>query len=168
MLVLGIDCGGEATGYGLIASDGRRHRIVTSGTIRLPRSHAAGEAAGSFAARLHTIHTALSALIVEHRPECVAVEDVFFAKNVRTALRLSHVRGVAMQAAASFGLVVAEYSPREIKCALTGYGNAEKSQVQHMVRSLLALDDATTIDSADASDALAVAICHLHSTPQDK
>lgn len=154
MRVLGIDCGSEATGYGLIESDGHHHRALASGTIRLPR------ATLSFAVRLHRIHTRLTELIVEHRPDCVAIEDVFYAQNVRSALKLSHVRGVAMQAAAAHALPVAEYTPLAVKSAVTGYGRADKMQVQHMVNVLLALSEAP--NSLDASDALAVAICHVH------
>ncbi|MGH9486321.1 MAG: crossover junction endodeoxyribonuclease RuvC [Terriglobales bacterium] len=153
MRVLGVDCGSEATGYGVIASDGRHHRALASGTLRLQ-----GE---SFALRLHHIHLGLTDLMVQHQPACVAIEDVFYAKNVRSALKLGHVRGVVMQAAAAQGLAVAEYTPLAIKSALTGYGRAEKQQVQRMVCELLHL--AAPPDSLDASDALAVAICHIHS-----
>lgn len=154
MRVLGVDCGSEATGYGVIESDGRCHHALASGTIRLVRS------SSNFAQRLHQIHTRLTELILEHQPDCAAIEDVFYSQNVRSALKLSHVRGVAMQAAAACALPVAEYSPLAVKSAVTGYGRADKSQVQHMVRVLLQLEQAP--DSLDASDALAVAICHLH------
>jgi crossover junction endodeoxyribonuclease RuvC len=155
MRVLGIDCGSEATGYGVVESDGRRHRAVEAGTVRVR-----GRAEDGFAGRLHFIHTRLSEIMAVHQPDCVAIEDVFFAKNVRSALKLGHVRGVAMQAAAARGLTVAEYSPLSIKSALTGYGRADKTQVLHMVRALLSLTEDP--NSLDASDALAVAICHLH------
>lgn len=156
MLVLGIDCGSRATGYGLVASDGRRHRAVAFGTIVLsPRIEP------ELAQRLHRVHSALSALMQEHQPQAVAIEEAFYSQNVRTALLLSHVRGVAMQAAAAQGITVAEYSPLEVKSAVTGYGRAEKHQVLHMICSLLDLTEAP--DSLDASDALAVAICHIHS-----
>ncbi|HWG37159.1 MAG TPA: crossover junction endodeoxyribonuclease RuvC [Terriglobales bacterium] len=158
MIVVGIDCGSVATGYGVVESDWRRHRARVSGTIRLPRASQA-----SFAERLDRIHGALSELLERERPDCVAIEEVFYAKNVRSALQLSHVRGVAMQAAAALGLPVFEYSPRTIKSALTGYGDADKTQVLHMVRSLLCLEEDP--GSLDASDALAVAICHIHSAP---
>ncbi|MGH9481014.1 MAG: crossover junction endodeoxyribonuclease RuvC [Terriglobales bacterium] len=156
MRVLGIDCGSEATGFGVVATDGRQHRALEAGVIRVRSS-----ASGGFAERLHEIHTRLTELMLVHRPDCVAIEDVFYARNVRSALKLSHVRGVAMQAAAAQGLPVAEYSPLAIKSALTGYGRAEKPQVMHMVRALLALKEMP--NSHDASDALAVAICHIHS-----
>lgn len=155
MRVLGIDCGGEATGYGVVETDGRQHRALEAGTIRPRRGGNDG-----FAERLHHIHTRLTGLMLEHRPEWVAIEDVFYAKNARSAMKLSHVRGVAMQAAAAQGLQVAEYTPLAIKSALTGYGRAEKAQVLHMVCTLLALKEAPS--SLDASDALAVAICHIH------
>ncbi|MGH9413147.1 MAG: crossover junction endodeoxyribonuclease RuvC [Terriglobales bacterium] len=153
MRVLGVDCGSEATGFGLIDSDGHQHRAVTSGTIRLRGD-------GSFAVKLHRIHTCISELLAEHGPDCVAIEDIFYAKNVRSALKLGHVRGVVMQAAAAREVAVAEYTPLAIKSALTGYGRAEKMQVQRMVCSLLGLREAP--NSLDASDALAVAICHVH------
>jgi crossover junction endodeoxyribonuclease RuvC len=155
MRVLGIDCGSEATGYGVVESDGRRHRAVEAGTVRVR-----GRAEDGFAMRLHFIHSRLSEIMAVHQPDCVAIEDVFFAKNVRSALKLGHVRGVAMQAAAARGLAVAEYSPLSIKSALTGHGRADKHQVLHMVRALLNLSEDP--NSLDASDALAVAICHLH------
>jgi crossover junction endodeoxyribonuclease RuvC len=154
MLVLGVDCGSESTGFGIVASDGHRHRALLSGAIR-------SKAALPFAERLNRIHAGLTELILAHRPDCMAVEDIFFAHNARSALKLGHVRGVALQAAAAQGLPVAEYSPRAVKSALTGYGHADKTQVLHMVRSLLAL--AADPETLDASDALAVAICHLHS-----
>ena len=155
MRVLGVDCGSEATGFGVVESDGRRHRALESGTILLRRA-----AGATFAERLHVIHTRLSELIAEHRPAWVAIEDVFYARNVRSVVKLAHVRGVAMQAAAAQGIAVAEYTPLAVKSAVTGYGRAEKTQVQHMVRILLALEQAP--NSLDASDALAVALCHLH------
>ncbi len=153
MLVLGVDCGSESTGFGLVASDGRCHRAVASGAIR-------SRASQPFPERLNRIHARLTELILEHRPDCMAVEDVFYARNARSALKLGHVRGVALQAAAAQGLPVAEYTPLAVKSALTGYGQAGKPQVLHMVRVLLALP--ADPDSLDASDALAVAICHLH------
>lgn len=113
-----------------------------------------------FPERLHRIHQTLTELMIEHRPDCVAIEDVFYARNVRSALKLGHVRGVVMQAAAALGISVAEYAPLAVKSAVTGYGKAEKQQVLHMVKILLNLSE--TPDSLDASDALAVAICHVH------
>jgi len=112
--------------------------------------------------RLNKIFQGLQAVIVRDRPEEVAIEDVFFAVNVKSALKLGHVRGVAMLAASSAGLAVAEYAPLSIKSAVVGYGRADKEQVQHMITRLLNL--AAPPDSPDAADALAIAICHLHTS----
>ena len=112
------------------------------------------------AARLQKIFSELTAIIAEHRPETAAIEDVFYAVNVKTALKLGQVRGVAMLAASSCGLEVAEYSPLSIKSAVVGYGKAEKEQVQQMVTRLLNLP--APPEPTDASDALAIAICHIH------
>jgi len=149
--VLGIDCGTERTGYGVIDSDGRVHYLVDFGVIRTVK-HAAMHQ------RLLTIATELRGKIREHQPEVVAIEEVFYAVNVKTVLKLSHVRGVALLAVAEAGLELAEYSPLEVKTSVVGYGRAEKSQVQLMVASLLRLE--SVIASEDASDALAIAICH--------
>ncbi len=151
MRILGIDCGAERTGYGVIDSDGREHRMVSAGVIKTsPR--------WPFERRLCEIANGLRDLIREHQPELAAVEEVFAAVNAKSALKLAHVRGVALLVIAEAGLGVAEYSPLEVKMSVVGYGRAEKSQVQLMVRSLLGLTE--TIRSLDASDALAVAICH--------
>ncbi len=149
--MLGIDCGSERTGYGVIESDGVEHRMVAAGVIRTSTRQA-------FERRLAEIAAALRRLIGEHRPEQAAVESVFFSANVKTALKLAHVRGVALLAVAEAEIGLAEYSPLEVKTSVVGYGRAEKGQVQTMVRNLLRL--AKPIDSEDASDALAVAICH--------
>ena len=151
MRVFGIDPGSERTGYGCIDSDGRAHRLVMCGAVR------AGSAP-TFPDQLSVIYRELTALLAEHRPECVAIENIFHAVNARSALKLGHARGVAMLAATEAGVTVVEYTPAEIKRAVVGYGRAEKSQVQLMVRSILRLEQ--TISSADAADALAVAICH--------
>ena len=151
MRVFGIDPGSERTGYGCIESDGSRHRIVLSGAIRSSVSL-------SFPQKLLTIHTGLAALLLECRPDCVAIENLFHASNARSALKLGHARGVAMLAAVEAGLPVAEYTPAEIKRAVVGYGRAEKQQVQQMVKLLLGL--ASLPVPHDAADALAVAICH--------
>jgi crossover junction endodeoxyribonuclease RuvC len=151
--VFGIDPGSERTGYGCIDSDGRRHRLVQCGAVR------AG-AGVTFAEQLSIIYRELSALIAEHRPECVVIEDIFYAANARSALKLGHARGVAMLAATEAGVLVVEYTPAEIKRAVVGYGRAEKQQVGQMVKLLLGLDRIPT--PHDAADALAVAICHLH------
>jgi crossover junction endodeoxyribonuclease RuvC len=127
-------------------------------------AHAVGaiklKAGSPMAARLQKIFSELTAIISAHRPETVAIEDVFYAVNVKTALKLGQVRGVAMLAASSCGLEVAEYSPLSIKSAVVGYGKAEKQQVQQMVTRLLNLP--APPEPTDASDALAIAICHIH------
>ena len=151
MRVLGIDCGSERTGYGVIESDGVQHRLLTAGTIRTSPKR-------PFEKRLLEISEGLRSLIREHAPQAAAVEEVFFAANVKTALKLAHVRGIALLAVAEAGMELAEYSPLEVKTSVVGYGRAEKSQVKLMVRSLLALPE--VIESEDACDALAVAICH--------
>jgi crossover junction endodeoxyribonuclease RuvC len=154
MRVLGIDCGGEYTGYGVVEmlSIGKLC-CLTCGAIKLsPRE--------PLPRRLSRIYVQLGAIIGEHQPDQVAIEDVFYALNVKSALKLGQVRGVAMLAAASAGLEVAEYSPLTIKSSVVGYGRAEKQQVQHMVTRLL--DLASPPEPLDASDALAIAICHLH------
>ena len=151
MRVLGIDCGSERTGYGVIESDGGRHSLLIAGVIRTsPKSR--------FELRLLEIANGLRELIREHAPESAAVEGVFHAVNVKTALKLAHVRGIALLAVAEAGVNLAEYSPLEIKTSVVGYGRAEKTQVQMMVKSLLRLPE--IVESQDASDALAVAICH--------
>jgi len=154
MRVLGIDCGSQHTGYGVVELDpsGKLHCIAV-GAI-----HAAARA--PIADRLNKIFQGLQAVIERDQPEEVAIEDVFFAVNVKSALKLGHVRGVAMLAASSAGLAVAEYAPLSIKSAVVGYGRADKEQVQHMITRLLNL--AAPPDSPDAADALAIAICHLH------
>jgi len=154
MRVLGIDCGGEYTGYGVVEmhSDGKL-RCLSCGAIKLSTREALPR-------RLSRIYTHLGAIISEHQPEEVAIEDVFYALNVKSALKLGQVRGVAMLAAATAGLEVSEYSPLTIKSSVVGYGRAEKQQVQHMVTRLLQL--AEMPEPFDASDALAIAICHLH------
>jgi crossover junction endodeoxyribonuclease RuvC len=149
--VLGIDCGSQRTGYGVIESDGRDHRMISAGVITT-------SAKTPFEKRLLEISTELRRLMLQHAPQEAAVEEVFHAVNARTALKLAHVRGVALLAIAEAGMELAEYSPLEIKLSVVGYGRAEKSQVQVMVRSLLHLPEA--IASEDAADALAVAICH--------
>lgn len=156
MRVFGIDPGSIRTGYGCVETDGRRHRLVLCGAIR------AGDA-DTFPDRLSTIYRELSVLLRRCEPECVAVENLFHATNVRSALRLGHARGVAILAAVEAGVPVAEYTPAEVKRAVIGYGRAEKGQVQQMVKLLLGLEHAP--QPHDAADALAVAICHVHARP---
>lgn len=153
MKVFGIDPGSERTGFGCVDSDGRSHRLLRCGAVR------AG-AGAAFPDRLGAIYRALVHEITTCRPDCVALENLFYATNVRSALRLGHARGVAMLAAVECGVPVLEYTPAEIKRAVVGYGRADKGQVQRMVQLLLGLDRVPS--PHDAADALAVAICHLH------
>jgi crossover junction endodeoxyribonuclease RuvC len=151
--IFGIDPGSERTGYGCIESNGSRHRLVICGFL-------SGPARATFPEKLNAIHAGLRELLLRHRPECVAVEDIFYARNVRSALRLGHARGVVLLAASQANLPIWEYTPAEIKRAVVGYGRAEKVQVQAMVKLLLGLEQPPK--PHDAADALAVAICHLH------
>jgi crossover junction endodeoxyribonuclease RuvC len=151
--VLGIDPGSETTGWGIVEGDSHRYRLVEYGTIKAP-------ARERFSARLLKIDEGMKAIIERLKPEACAVEEAFFAVNVKTALKLGHARGVILLAAERAHLEIYEYSPRLIKQTVVGYGNAEKHQVQEMVRVLLSL---TSIpEPHDAADALAVSICHLH------
>jgi crossover junction endodeoxyribonuclease RuvC len=153
MRILGIDCGTEKTGFGVIDSDGRDHRLIASGVIRTnPRA--------PLSQRLLEIGHGLRSVIAEHAPECAAVEEVFYAVNVKSSLVLSHVRGVTLYTLAEAGVPLGEYSPLEVKTSVVGYGRAEKKQVQFMVQSILRLPE--MIRSEDASDAVAVAICHAN------
>ena len=154
MRVLGIDCGSEYTGYGVVELSPEAELVcITWGAIKLsPRD--------PFCNRLATIFDRLGEIIREHQPDNVAIEEVFYAANVKSALKLGQVRGVAMLAASSVGLQVSEYAPLTIKSAVVGYGRAEKQQVQLMVSRLLNLSHIP--EPADAADALAIAICHLH------
>jgi crossover junction endodeoxyribonuclease RuvC len=151
MRIVGIDCGTERTGFGVIDSDGRSHTFVTAGVIRTKPSLA-------LEFRLKHIAAELRAVFSEYSPGFVAVEEVFHAVNAKSALKLAHVRGVALLQAAEAGLTVGEYSPLEVKMSVVGYGRAEKQQVQMMVHSILRIDQ--EFASFDVSDALAVAICH--------
>lgn len=153
MRILGIDPGTEATGFGVIDSDGERHVLCEYGVIAAPR-------AATFARKLHLIHQRLQEVVERCQPEGVVVENVFYAANVKSALRLGHVRGVALLAAVANDLPLFEYSPLEVKQAVVGYGRADKEQIQRMVMFLLALDSPP--EPHDAADALAVALCHAH------
>ena len=154
MLVLGVDPGAGATGYGMVArSDGVLRAVEYGSIITTPRD--------PFPSRLQQIFSRLSELIRRYQPEWAAVESLIFAKNAQSAFKLGQVRGVAILAATLSGVTIAEYTPLQIKSAVTGYGAAGKSQVQQMVQSLLDLKE--PIRSTDAADALAVAICHHHS-----
>jgi crossover junction endodeoxyribonuclease RuvC len=154
MRVLGIDCGTERTGFGVIQTDGVSHRMIASGVIRTSTKD-------PLCTRLTAIAAELRSVLAEHQPDSVAVEEVFHSVNTKSALKLAHVRGVALLVAAESGRSVGEYSPMEVKMSVVGYGKAEKSQVQLMIRSILHLERNA---SEDASDALAVAICHATRT----
>ena len=151
MRILGIDCGTERTGWGVIVSDGRKHRVLAHGVIRAAASKPLEQ-------RLALIAQGLRNVLQDHQPEAAAVEEVFYSQNVKTALKLAHVRGVALLAIAEAQIALGEYSPLTIKTSVVGYGRAEKQQVQMMVRTLTGFQGA--IETEDASDALAVAICH--------
>jgi crossover junction endodeoxyribonuclease RuvC len=153
--IFGIDPGSNRTGYGCVERIGSRHALVICGSL-------SGPPRATFPDRLNAIHEGLAALIAQHRPDCVAIEDIFHARNARSALKLGEARGVALLAASEAGLPVVSYAPAAIKRAVVGYGRAEKHQVQRMVTLLLGLERPPT--PHDASDALAVAICHLQST----
>lgn len=154
MRILGVDCGSRVTGYGLIDTRGADYSFVGCGAIR-PRSQA------SLALRLESIHRGLQNVIFRFKPEVAVFETVFQASNAQSALKLGHVRGVSLFTAAQCKLPIYEYSALEVKSAVTGYGRADKSQVQQMVSSLLALSQKP--EPHDAADALAVAICHAQS-----
>ena len=156
MRVLGIDCGTERTGYGVIDSDGRSHRFIAAGCIT-------SSTKDPLEKRLLNIAGSLRELFLEFKPEYAAVEEVFFAVNAKSALKLSHVRGVALLTVAEASVVFAEYSPLEVKMSVVGYGRAAKSQVQLMVSSILRLPE--PVKSEDACDALAIAICHATHLP---
>jgi crossover junction endodeoxyribonuclease RuvC len=154
MRVMGIDCGGEYTGFGVVEQmDSGDLVCLDVGVIRLSPQE-------KLEKRLDQIFVRLTEIIEHTQPEIVAIEDVFHAANSKTALKLGHVRGVAMLSAARCGLAVVAYAPLTVKSAVVGYGRAEKSQVQMMVTRLLKLK--TVPEPADAADALAIAICHLH------
>jgi crossover junction endodeoxyribonuclease RuvC len=148
--ILGIDPGTARLGFGIIDADDE-YVAVEYGTIETSASDAMAE-------RLVQLYDGLRALIAEHEPTTVAIEQLFFSRNVTTAIAVGQARGVGMLAAAQAGLTVTEYTPAEIKQAISGYGNADKQQVQTMVQVLLSLDDIPHPD--DAADALAIALCH--------
>jgi len=152
--VLGIDPGTAITGYGVVGEVQGELQPLAFGVIKTPANQ-------PLPRRLQLIYRAISDLAEEWKPTAAAVEELFFSRNVRTAMSVGHARGVTLLALANAGLDVAEYTPLAIKQAVTGYGNADKAQMQEMVRLLLRLDRVPRPD--DAADALAVAICHLHS-----
>jgi crossover junction endodeoxyribonuclease RuvC len=159
MRVFGIDCGTECTGYGVVEWDdtqcGPRLVPLAAGGIRLSKKLPLWQ-------RLALLYAELSTLLATHQPDVVAVEEVFYSVNAKSALKLGQVRGVALLAAANANLSVAEYAPLTIKSTVVGYGLAQKEQVQFMVARLLQLEKVP--EPADAADALAIAICHIHTT----
>ncbi|MBI4209321.1 MAG: crossover junction endodeoxyribonuclease RuvC [Deltaproteobacteria bacterium] len=152
MRILGIDPGTLSTGYGFIEKDGTRPHHLDNGEIVPPKNL-------SISQRLKWIHDHLIDLIGCHQPEVLAVEDIFYSKNVQSSIRLGYARGVVLLAGAQRGLEVREYSPMEVKLAVVGYGRATKEQVQEMVKRLLKIQISSNLN---ASDALATAICHAH------
>lgn len=149
--ILGIDPGSVRTGFGIIQTTGRRHQYLASGIIRCGKL--------PFSERLHKIFLGISELTEQHSLHEVAIEQVFVSRNASSALKLGHARGAAMVAAMQQALPVSEYSPRQIKQTVVGYGGADKGQMQHMVKTLLNL---TQVPQEDAADALAIALCHAH------
>jgi crossover junction endodeoxyribonuclease RuvC len=153
MRVLGIDPGSQTTGWGVLEGDGRRYSLVAFGSVRAASSL-------KFPTRLLKMSNGLEEVIEQHQPDACALEDSFLATNVKVSMKLGQVRGVMLLLAERAALEIHEYSPRLIKQTVVGYGNAEKHQVQEMVRLLLSLKTIPT--PHDAADALAVAICHFH------
>ncbi len=155
MRVLGIDPGSETTGWGVIEGDsnGQRYRLIEFGCVKL-------SGAAAFPARLLKISNAIEEVIDRHKPDACAIEEAFYSVNPKVTIKLGQVRGVALLAAERAALIIGEYSPRLVKQTVAGYGNAEKHQVQQMVRVLLSLREVP--EPHDAADALAVAICHFH------
>ena len=158
MRILGIDPGIGSTGYGIIETDGSTHNAVLFGAI-------ATQTRRPFQVRLLKIYQDLSKVLSRERADIMAIEEVFHATNVQSALKLGHARGIALLVAAQQGLDIYEYSPLEIKSAVVGYGRADKTQIQAMVRFLLGLPEIPSPDHA--ADALAVAICHAHRMKQN-
>lgn len=153
MIILGIDPGTATTGFGLIEKKGAKISLIDFGCILTPAKIPLED-------RLHTIFDELSDILKKHMPQQVAVEELFFSTNAKTAISVGQARGVILLAAKKQGLSVAEYTPLEVKMALTGYGKADKKQIQHMVKAVLSLAEVPKPD--DAADALAIAICHAH------
>ncbi len=152
MRVLGIDPGSEVTGYGVLEENENNIQVLTHGILRAGTKR-------SLPDKLNKIRLGISSILDQYSPEEVAIENPFYARNIKTAITLGQVRGAILVAVASHGCPLYEYSPREIKKAVTGYGQAEKSQVMAMVKALLHMEE--TDLEPDASDALAVAFCHL-------
>ncbi|HVF46686.1 MAG TPA: crossover junction endodeoxyribonuclease RuvC [Pyrinomonadaceae bacterium] len=153
MRVLGIDPGSETLGWGVVDGTGPKYAMVAFGTVRSSTKQ-------RFSTRLLNIYNAVAKIMAEHSPDVLSVEDTFYAVNVGVALKLGQVRGLMLLLAEQRGLEIAEYAPRLVKQTVVGYGNAEKHQVQEMVRILLRMKTPPT--PHDAADALAIAICHFH------
>jgi crossover junction endodeoxyribonuclease RuvC len=155
MAVIGLDPGSAITGYGILdESADHSLKVITYGVLRT-------EAGQPLALRLLSLYEQLNEILILHRPESGAVENLYFQRNVRTAIAVGQARGVLLLALAEKGISVAEYNPMEVKQAVAGYGKADKPQMQQMVKMLLGLEDIPRPD--DAADALAIAICHIHS-----
>ncbi|MAF20574.1 MAG: crossover junction endodeoxyribonuclease RuvC [Parcubacteria group bacterium] len=154
MIILGIDPGTAITGYGIIEKNGDILKMIKYGCIKTTKDHSSAE-------RLYQIDQQLTKLIRQYKPKQVAIEDIFFFKNLKTAIKVSQARGVILAQAARMKIPVFEYTPLQIKQAVTGYGRADKSQVQKMVKLILSLKEIPKPD--DAADALAAAICCAHS-----
>lgn len=154
MLVLGIDPGTAITGFGLVKKDHNRELLIDYGTITTP-------AGMDMPSRLCKINRELTAIINKYQPDAAAVEELFYQKNSKTVITVAQGRGVALMTLAAEGVPIAEYTPLQVKQAVVGYGNAQKKQVQLMVQKILNIDTIPRPD--DAADALAIAICHLHS-----
>lgn len=150
--IIGVDPGLQHCGWGIIESADNHLRYIASGTISPPAKQSLGE-------RLAQIHAGLSRIVEEFKPQQAAIEETFVSVNGQSTLKLGHARGVALLALAQTGLPISEYAARLVKKTITGNGNADKNQMQHMIRHLLPLSSA---DSADAADALAIAVCHAH------
>lgn len=155
MIILGVDPGTATTGYGVIKKEGQKYSLVHYGCILTPAKTPLHD-------RLDTIYEELSVVIDDHKPDHMAVEELFFAANAKTAIAVGQARGVILLAGKKKNLSVFEYTPLEVKMALTGYGRADKNQIQQMVKALLALKDIPKPD--DAADALAIAICHAQTS----
>ena len=153
MIILGIDPGTAITGYGVVDYIGNRHRMIAYGVISSDKKEEP-------ASRLNKIYEGIQQLIDMHKPEAMAIEELFFNKNVKTALQVGQARGVALLAAQRKGLPLFEYTPLQVKQAVVGYGRAEKKQIQFMVKAILNLQEIPRPD--DAADDLAIAICHGH------
>ncbi len=154
MIILGIDPGIAITGYGVLEQKGNRFKPIEYGVIRSGKEMDTAE-------RLRLVHMGIAEIIEKFQPEHMAIEQLFFSKNVKTALTVGHARGVVMLTACLKGMTISEYTPLQVKQAVVGYGRADKKQVQYMVKSILNLDKIPKPD--DAADALAIAICHGNS-----